>query len=232
MIFKKKITIILLLIIIIIIAFIIKNNLNNEKTYFQITDITIDLKNIENSSVDDIREVAKKYVRSKSFFNVDINYLQSKIENIDWISSANIRRSYPNEIIIFVTEHIPIAIWNNKDYLNQFGEIFTANKKNNKLPILISKNNKNKIIFEYLSLFSNDLIRHNINEKVLKIIEDDIRSISVILSSGITIKLGSKNVKEKIDIFFKVYQTLNSSDLSKMRYIDMRYSNGFSVGWK
>ena len=232
MIFKKKITIILLLIIIILIAFIIKNNLNNEKTYFQITDITIDLKNIENSSVDDIREVAKKYVRSKSFFNVDINYLQSKIENIDWISSANIRRSYPNEIIIFVTEHIPVAIWNNKDYLNQYGEIFTANKKNNKFPILISKNNKNKIIFEYLSLFSNDLIRHNINEKVMKIIEDDIRSISVILSSGITIKLGSKNVKEKIDIFFKVYQTLNSSDLSKMRYIDMRYSNGFSVGWK
>lgn len=232
MILKKKITIILLLIIIIIIAFIIKNNLNNEKTYFQITDITIDLKNIENSSVDDIREVAKKYVRSKSFFNIDINYLQSKIENIDWISSANIRRSYPNEIIIFVTEHIPIAIWNNKDYLNQYGEIFTANKKNNKFPILISKNNKNKIIFEYLSLFSNDLIRHNINEKVVKIIEDDIRSISVILSSGITIKLGSKNVKEKIDIFFKVYQTLNSSDLSKIRYIDMRYSNGFSVGWK
>ena len=232
MILKKKIKNILLLIIIIIIAFIIKNNLNNEKTYFQITDITIDLKNIENSSVDDIREVAKKYVRSKSFFNVDINYLQSKIENIDWISSANIRRSYPNEIIIFVTEHIPIAIWNNKDYLNQYGEIFTANKKNNKFPILISKNNKNKIIFEYLSLFSNDLIRHNINEKVVKIIEDDIRSISVILSSGITIKLGSKNVKEKIDIFFKVYQTLNSSDLSKMRYIDMRYSNGFSVGWK
>ena len=232
MIFKKKITIILLLIIIILIAFIIKNNLNNEKTYFQITDITIDLKNIENSSVDDIREVAKKYVRSKSFFNVDINYLQSKIENIDWISSANIRRSYPNEIIIFVTEHVPIAIWNNKDYLNQYGEIFTANKKNNKFPILISKNNKNKIIFEYLSLFSNDLIRHNINEKVVKIIEDDIRSISVILSSGITIKLGSKNVKEKIDIFFKVYQTLNSSDLSKIRYIDMRYSNGFSVGWK
>ena len=232
MILKKKITIILLLIIIIFIAFIIKNNLNNEKTYFQITDITIDLKNIENSSVDDIREVAKKYVRSKSFFNVDINYLQSKIENIDWISSANIRRSYPNEIIIFVTEHIPVAIWNNKDYLNQYGEIFTANKKNNKFPILISKNNKNKIIFEYLSLFSNDLIRHNINEKVVKIIEDDIRSISVILSSGITIKLGSKNVKEKIDIFFKVYQTLNSSDLSKMRYIDMRYSNGFSVGWK
>ena len=232
MIFKKKITIILLLIIIIIIAFIIKNNLNNEKTYFQITDITIDLKNIENSSVDDIREVAKKYVRSKSFFNVDINYLQSKIENIDWISSANIIRSYPNEIIIFVTEHVPIAIWNNKDYLNQYGEIFTANKKNNKFPILISKNNKNKIIFEYLSLFSNDLIRHNINEKVVKIIEDDIRSISVILSSGFTIKLGSKNVKEKIDIFFKVYQTLNSSDLSKMRYIDMRYSNGFSVGWK
>ena len=232
MIFKKKITIILLLITIIIIAFIIKNNLNNEETYFQITDITIDLKNIENSSVDDIREVAKKYVRSKSFFNIDINYLQSKIENIDWISSANIRRSYPNEIIIFVTEHIPIAIWNNKDYLNQYGEIFTANKKNNKFPILISKNNKNKIIFEYLSLFSNDLIRHNINEKVVKIIEDDIRSISVILSSGFTIKLGSKNVKEKIDIFFKVYQTLNSSDLSKMRYIDMRYSNGFSVGWK
>ena len=50
--------------------------------------------------------------------------------------------------------------------------------------------------------------------------------------SNITITLGSKNIKEKISIFFKAYKTLNSSDLKKIRYIDMRYSNGFAIGWK
>ena len=60
----------------------------------------------------------------------------------------------------------------------------------------------------------------------------DIRSLSISLLSGITIIVGSRDIKKKINIFFKAYKTLNSSDLKKIRYIDMRYSNGFAIGWK
>jgi cell division septal protein FtsQ len=68
---------------------------------------------------------------------------------------------------------------------------------------------------------------------IVEISENNIRSLSVLLSSGITIRFGSKNINDKMKIFFKSYKKiLNTSDLKKIRYIDMRYSNGFSIGWK
>jgi cell division septal protein FtsQ len=76
-------------------------------------------------------------------------------------------------------------------------------------------------------------MKSNIDEKIIKIEENDIQSLSITLSSNIVIRLGSNDIKEKINMFFKVYKSLNSSDdLKKIMYIDMRYSNGFSVGWK
>jgi len=233
--FNKKIifTLTLLLLTFFLLFYYIKNNSSNNKINFPITIISIDKKNIINSSEKTIYDVAEKYLRLKSFFNVDISHLQNEIENIKWIKSVIIRRSYPNEIKIYIKEHSPVAIWNEKDYLNKSGDVFTANKINKKLPMLISKNNRNKIIFEYFSIFSSGLTKSNIGEKIIKIEENDIQSLSVTLSSNIVIRLGSYDIKEKINMFFKVYKSLNSGDdLKKIMYIDMRYSNGFSVGWK
>ena len=62
----------------------------------------------------------------------------------------------------------------------------------------------------------------------MEIHENKIRSVKILLNSRISIELGSNNVSEKIEMFFKVYKT-KSRDLKKIRYIDMRYSNGFSI---
>ena len=233
--FNKKIIFLLTLLLItfFLLFFYIKNLSSNNKIYFPITIISVEKKNIINSSEKTIYDVAKKYLHLKSFFNVDIDHLQNKIENIEWIKSVIIRRSYPNEIKIYIKEHSPIAIWNEKDYLNKSGDVFTANEINKKLPILISKNNRNKIMFEYFSVFYKGLENHNIGEEIIKIEENDIQSLTVTLSSNIFIRFGSNDIKEKINMFFQVYKSLNSSDdLKKIMYIDMRYSNGFSVGWK
>ena len=124
-------------------------------------------------------------------------------------------------------------LWSNNDfYISKNGYIFSANKIEKKLPKISSFTNRNIIIFEYFSLISDGILKNKINEKILHIKENEIRSLTLILASNIAIKFGSQNIKERIAIFFKAYKTLNSSDLKKIRYIDMRYSNGFSIGWK
>ena len=94
MILKKKyiITFITLLIILII----IKTH-NSENLYFPIKNVTSS--ELINVNKDDISE-AVKYLYSKSFFDIDLNYLKNKLEKIEWVRKINIRRSYPNEIII------------------------------------------------------------------------------------------------------------------------------------
>ena len=206
-------------------------NIDDRNIYFPIKNISIE-SIIININKDDVFEKSKNYLDSKSFFNFKINILKKEIEKVSWVKSADIRRVYPGEIKIYIEEHIPIAIWNNESYMNNIGDIFFINDIKKNLPILISNQSGNKIMFEYFSLLLKYISDENFDIKIKKIEENDIRSLSAYLSSGIIVKFGSKDIRGKIHTFIKVYKTLNTSDLEKIRYIDMRYSNGFSIGWK
>ena len=226
MILKKKhiisfITLLLLLII------ILKTN-NSKIIYFPIKNITSS--ELINVNKDDISKNVK-YLYSKSFFDIDLNYLKNKLEKIEWIRKINVRRSYPNEIIIDIEEHTPILIWNNKMYINIYGEKFNVSKIDKNIPMLISDESRINEVFAYFKLFNEKLSSRKLDFKITKIMENEIRSLTISLSSGINIQLGSKDVNNKILLFFEIYKSLNTRDLNKIRYIDMRYSNGFSVGW-
>ena len=227
---KNKFFLILSIAILIGIYLNIKN-IDDRDIYFQIKNISIE-SIIININKDDVFEKSKNYLDSKSFFNFKINILKKEIEEVPWVKSADIRRVYPGEIKIYIEEHIPIAIWNNESYMNNIGDIFFVNDIKKNLPIISSNQSGNKIMFEYFSLLLKYISDENFDIKIKKIEENDIRSLSAYLSSGIIVKFGSKDIRGKILTFIKVYKTLNTSDLEKIRYIDMRYSNGFSIGWK
>ena len=227
----KKTAYISIIITIFIIVLIINDKISDTKIYFQISDIRLGQKSL-NVNEAEIFKVAEKYLKNKSFFNINLDYLKNSIEKVAWVKNAYIRRSYPNEVIIFIEEYTPVAVWNNDSYISENGYIFSANKIEKKLPKISSYSNRNIIIFEYFSLISDGILNNKINEKILQIKENEIRSLTLLLESNIAVKFGSQNIKERIAIFFKAYKTLNSSDLKKIRYIDMRYSNGFSIGWK
>ena len=225
MILKKKYIISFIILLILII--IIKTN-NSEIFYFPIKNVTSS--ELINVNKDDISK-AVKYLYSKSFFDVDLNYLKNKLEKIEWVRKINVRRSYPNEVIIDIEEHTPILIWNNKMYINEYGEKFKVSKIDKSIPILISDESRINEVFSYFELFNDKLSSRKLDFKITKIVENEIRSLTISLSSGINIQLGSKDVNNKIPLFFEIYKSLNTRDLNKIRYIDMRYSNGFSVGW-
>jgi len=230
MLLKNKIFLILSIVIIAVIYLNTKTN-GDRKIYFPIKNISIESKMI-NVNKDDVFEKSKNYLNSKSFFNFKINILKNEIEKVSWVRSADIKRVYPDEVKIYIKEHVPVAIWNNKSYMNNSGDIFFIHDIKKNLPMINSNESRNKIMHVYFSLLLKYISDYNFDIEIKKIEENEIRSISAHLSSGIIVKFGSKDIKSKIHTFFKAYKTLNSSDLKKIGYIDMRYSNGFSIGWK
>ena len=230
MLLKNKIFLILSIVIIAVIYLNTKTN-GDRKIYFPIKNISLESKMI-NVNKNDVFEKSKNYLNSKSFFNFKINILKNEIEKVSWVRSADIKRVYPDEVKIYIKEHVPVAIWNNKSYMNNSGDIFFIHDIKKNLPMINSNESRNKIMHVYFSLLLKYISDYNFDIEIKKIEENEIRSISAHLSSGIIVKFGSKDIKSKIHTFFKAYKTLNSSDLKKIGYIDMRYSNGFSIGWK
>ena len=229
---KKKLPILFLFILLAGILYIY-NDKNNKKIYFRVVEININPAEIKNSNEEKIREYTEKYLINKSWFNFDIDILKKELEKIEWVNTVGVRRVYPRKVKLSIEEHVPLVIWNNKYYINSYGEIFFVKNISKKLPRLNSKNDRSETLFKYYSFFSNNLLTNKISDKIIEINENDIRSLSILLSSGISVRFGSKNINDKMRIFFKSYKKiLNTSDLKKIRYIDMRYSNGFSIGWK
>ena len=51
------------------------------------------------------------------------------------------------------------------------------------------------------------------------------------LSNGVEIRLGRRDTDERSQLFLDVVADVVASRETDIKFVDMRYSNGFSIGW-
>jgi cell division protein FtsQ len=52
------------------------------------------------------------------------------------------------------------------------------------------------------------------------------------LSNGVEVRLGRREVAERTDLFLDIVANIITSRAMEIEYVDMRYGNGFTIGWK
>jgi cell division protein FtsQ len=52
------------------------------------------------------------------------------------------------------------------------------------------------------------------------------------LDNGVTVRIGRKQVDERFERFLAVALRMISQRAADIAYVDMRYTNGFAVGWR
>ena len=55
---------------------------------------------------------------------------------------------------------------------------------------------------------------------------------SMLLSNGIGVRLGSQEVDARLARFYDALDTVVAPVAVDVQFVDMRYTNGFAVGWK
>jgi cell division protein FtsQ len=48
----------------------------------------------------------------------------------------------------------------------------------------------------------------------------------------VTVRLGRRDVDERIERFIHTASQVIAHRLTEISYVDMRYSNGFAIGWR
>ncbi len=51
------------------------------------------------------------------------------------------------------------------------------------------------------------------------------------LGDGVAVRLGRQSVDERLERFITLASATVAKRIAEISYIDMRYTNGFSVGW-
>jgi cell division protein FtsQ len=165
------------------------------------------------------------------FVSADLLDIQQQIIELPWIDQASVARRWPSRLRITVTEQVPAAIWGERGLLNVRGELFVANARHipAELPRLSGPEDRSADVAQRYLAVRDRLIPVGLD---LRRVHLDARGAwDMTLNNGVEVRLGRRDVDERTDLFLDIVADIITGRAAEIDYVDMRYSNGFTIGW-
>jgi len=169
---------------------------------------------------------------SAKFFAVDIAAIQDALEQVSWVSKANISRVWPDQLVIDVVEQKPVAHWGKEDLLNVKAHVFSKQGMQDyqALPYLAGPKNSQETVMEQYGLLSHVL--RPLGYSIDKLEMRERGSWFVTTQDGLELLLGREKVMEKMRRFVTIYDKELKEQINQIARIDLRYANGLAVTWR
>lgn len=165
------------------------------------------------------------------FVSADLAAIRQNIVDLAWIDQAMVARRWPSRIRIDVTEQVPAAIWGKSGLLNVRGELFVKNARHipAELPRLSGpETHAADVAKRYLDVRGR-LIPIGLDLRRVHL--DPRGAWDMTLHNGIEVRLGRRDVDARTELFLDVVADIITGRATEIAYVDMRYSNGFTIGW-
>ena len=169
---------------------------------------------------------------NKGFIGADLGTMQAQLHALPWIDRASVARRWPDRISITVTEQVPAAVWDERGLLNVRGELFVDQALHvpAELPRLAGPDGSSgEVARRYLDV-RDRLIPVGLDVRTVRL--DARGAWNFALTNGVEVRLGRRDTDRRTDLFIDVVADIIAGRTGDIDYIDMRYSNGFTVGWK
>ena len=182
-----------------------------------------------------------------NFFTVDLDDARQLLESAPWVRRASIHRVWPDTLRVKFEEHQPLALWNETQMINTWGEAFIANQgelpDDANLPHFFGPADSERLLVQRYA----ELARWfaPLNKSVEQITLSPRYAWSVQLSDCVSLSLGrdpGADVADphgrsgalpfaaRIERFVHAWPTLNQRlEGREIRSADLRYTNGFAI---
>lgn len=170
------------------------------------------------------------------FLSLDLQRIREELERDPWIESAAVARSWPDELVITVSEETPIARWNRDGFLNRRGEALEVldNSVLQQLPLLLGPQGEARRVMEEYRHAAQMLLPVGLKTMEFRLDKRNAWHLKVAVEQSDTeleIEVGQGGVTEKIRRFLAVYKRVLRDREADIEHIDIRYPNGVAVRW-
>ncbi len=178
-----------------------------------------------------LEAMVEPYARA-GFLEVDLGATRRDLMALPWVARAEVRRKWPGTLEVRISEEAPIACWGERGLLNASGELFLpdADHVPAELPRLHGPaGTEAQVTARYFAV--QEQLEHR-GMAAVGMTLDERGAWTIQMANGIQVRLGANGVDQRIERFFHVLDGTLSHLAGEVDYVDMRYPNGFAIGWK
>lgn len=178
-----------------------------------------------------VRAAVLPVVAGKGFFQTNMHAAQAAVQSLPWVASVSVRRSWPHTLYINLVEEVPVARWNDAGLLDAQGRVFVRGDVSGytTLPLLNGPEGSAPDVLADYNSFTALTTPRGIG--ITQLTLDARGAASVRLRDGIEVRLGREDAAQRLARFGAVALPALGAQLPSVAYVDMRYTNGFAVGW-
>ncbi len=166
------------------------------------------------------------------FFNVNLGQLRDAIKTLPWANEVAVKRVWPDAIKVEISEQEPVARWRADWLINNEGELFNPDNiaEFNQLPLI---NGPEQQQVKFLEIWKG--LRVALEDQALELKAfhvDERRAWRLELNNDMAIIMGRIVQLKNMRRFLDTLDLLGTDVVRRMATVDLRYPNGFAVGWK
>lgn len=165
------------------------------------------------------------------FFAIDLERIQDSVSALPWVARVEVRKRWPDQVLLRVHEQRPYAHWNHDRLINRNGEVFTVPDAAvlQGLPELSGPPTRLREVLEFYLDVLPRFGRNNLSVVGVRLSERGTWSLK--LSDGAMMLIGHNHPQRRLSRFLDTWPTLAAGRGARFEYADLRYSNGYAVRW-
>lgn len=178
-----------------------------------------------------IQQAVTPFVQD-GFFNVSLKRLQVELEQLPWIVKADVKRQWPDTLIVNMTEHEAYCRWNNTAVIAADNTLFfpAITTIPAAIPTLSGPAGTDQIVLSMFEQLNQQL--QPLQIKIASLTLDNYYTWQMTLTNGLSINLGREDIVARVGKFAKAYPKVFAGKTESVEYVDMRYQHGMAVKWR
>ena len=180
----------------------------------------------------DVERVVKAQVHGAGLLSVDLAAVRRAIHTLPWVDVVSVQRAWPRGLDVLVLEQTAAARWGERGLLNTRGELFDSDERHipPELAQLSGPAGKESLVAQRYLAAEGRLLQAGLRLTAIRL--DARGAWELDLANGVTVRLGRRQVDERFEKFMNSALKLVTQRGEDIAYVDMRYTNGFAIGWR
>ena len=153
--------------------------------------------------------------------------LETQLQQMDWARRVDVRRRWPNKLVIYVYKESPVAQWDDHTFLSADGDILQLPDQYDQLPRLSAQLSSPRESMEIFRLLQQYAARQGL--EILELTETAQGEWHVGFESGTVVRLGAVELEARMSRFLSAYTNIIQQQRRPVAYVDARYPSGVAV---